>query len=496
MQPSAAVADPPTEAEPLGRRIAERWDAAREFVGARRYELAGVLAVLALALVVRLVELGRTPEIVTADEADNLQTAYHIIEGTGPGFFGFDWKPAPIFSLYPLAWTIQVFGDSITAFRLFTVIMSMLTVIGFYLVARRVMAPFAALAAMTLLATNLLFLHFSRTAWENMNAPLFAIGACYATQRALSETEGRLWVRWWAATGVFVALGFYGYFAGRFIFLAVALVAFIAIAIGDAPARPALKGLAIAAGVSAVLFLPMAKEILENWDLFTRRTSIVSVFGIPEDQPFEGETNGWVIAAKNLERNYEGFILHDGSEMNRGLWGRYNPGDRAPLGFVGKHLFWGGLLVSLALWRKTYAWWPFFVPLFIVEVFSLGTPDVARGLIITPFYFLFIGLLIHEGRSLLMSRRLRRVGAAAVLALVVFLAASNVGDYFDWQDRRDTQGLRLPGVAACEFDLWSDLAREAAAAGPGNIDNAKFDAQRRELACSPLINDWLPPPPE
>src|SRR3990170_2584709 len=80
-------------------------------------------AALAVCVVVRVAKLGSLPRMITADEADNLQTAYHIIAGTGPGFFDFDWKPAPIFSLYPLAWAIQLFGDTVSDFRMFPVIL-------------------------------------------------------------------------------------------------------------------------------------------------------------------------------------------------------------------------------------------------------------------------------------------------------------------------------------------------------------------------------------
>lgn len=75
-------------------------------------EAGAFVGVLTLAVLVRVVRLGSIPRMITADETDNLQVAYKIIEGTGPGIFGFDWKPAPIFSLYPLAWSVQLFGDT------------------------------------------------------------------------------------------------------------------------------------------------------------------------------------------------------------------------------------------------------------------------------------------------------------------------------------------------------------------------------------------------
>jgi len=486
----------------------------RSRFSARIGEIVLVGAVLIVAGVVRFVRLGSVPNVATADELDNLQTAYHIIEGTGPGLFGFDWKPAPSFSMYPLAWSVELFGDSVTAFRMMPVLTSLGALVMFYLVARRAMGVFAASAAMLLLATNLSFLHFSRTAWENNNAALFALGACYAIQRALgyplvgrtntgnpiSASSTRVGSdtkeshKWWVIAGVFTALGLYGYFTGRFIFVAVVIIAAGAVITRQAELRLVVTGLVMAGAVSAVLFFPMAVSILGNWDVFTSRTSVVSVFGVPLDQPYEGESNGWTIATRNLLRNYEGLILQDGSEWNRGLWARYNPVDRAPLGFVTKHLFWAGLLTSIVLWKKTYMWWAFFVPVFVVQVFSLGTPDLARGVLIVPFYFLFIGLLFHELKNVVDSKRAQMFVVGAVIVFTAWTGIAEVDNYFDWHAEPGAQSSRLPGVAVCEFDVWSGLARDAAKAGPGLIDNAAFDAERRELACSDVVNAWLPPP--
>lgn len=460
----------------------------------KRFEIVGFVAVFVIALVIRLDRLGTVPGIVTADELDNLQTAYHIIEGTGPGIFGFDWKPGPIFSLYPLAWTVQIFGSSVWAFRLFPVILSLLTLVAFYIVARRTIGAVAGISAMAMFATSLMFLHFSRTAWENVNSALFALGACYATQRAMQQREGRDWALWWAAVGVFSALGLYGYFTGRFIWLAVVMIVVFGVLLGDVEFRVAARGLVIAGVLAAVLFLPMAITILTDWELFTRRTDVTSAFGVPEGRDYLGDTDGWVIAGKNVMRNYEGFILMDQSQWRRGLWGRYNPEEWAPLGFIAKHLFWLGLLVGLRRFRKTYSWWPLFIPVLIAEIFSTGTPDLARGIMIAPLYFLFIGLLFDEVRKVVTSPRAGAALAAGVAALTFVVAATSVSDYFSWQASENAQRLRLPGVAVCEFDIWQELANDAAAAGPGLIDNAAFDRERRELMCSPIVNAMLEPP--
>ncbi|HWQ28700.1 MAG TPA: glycosyltransferase family 39 protein [Dehalococcoidia bacterium] len=450
---------------------------------ASHVEYAFVLSVIAGSLALRVFRLGQVPRIITGDELDNLQTAYHIIEGTGPGPFGFDWKPGPALSLYPLAWTVQVFGDNVWSFRLFPVLLSLGTLVGFYLLARDALRPAAALGGMVLLSTNLWFLHFSRTAWDNLNAALFAVGACWATSRAIS---GRGW-HWWTASGCFSALGMYGYFTGRLIIVAVLVQVMLAVVLRKLPLASAMRGIALTASVSGVLVLPFARNAIEHWDYFNRRTQIVSVFNTRE--PYEGDTDGWVIAAKNVVRNYRGFVLQDGSEFRRGLWARYGPPGKAPLDLVTGHLFWVGLILGVVRFRRSYSWWPYAIPVAVAEVFSRGSPDLARGVLFAPFYFLFVGLSIDE----LCARvgTWRRVAllpvAAGTLVVIISIGAWNVREYFRWQSQTGTQMHRLPGIDVCEWDLWRTMAREAARAGPGNVNPAEFERQRRELDCSAIV---------
>jgi len=479
-QPSPAAAP---QLEPAGRTPA--WlDASLTIFRGREWEILWLSAILLIALFIRVYQLGSVPAILTGDETDNLQDAYHIIAGNGPGFFGFDWKPAPIFSLYPMAWTIEIFGDSIGGIRMFPVILSMLALGAFYFVARRTLSAAAALPALLLMAANVWVLHFSRTAWENMNAALFALGACYAVTRAI-ETGRRAW---WACTGLFIALGMYGYFSGRFIFVSVLLAAGFAVAMRLAGWRDVVQGLGVAAVVSAVLFAPMALTIVDDWDHFNRRTDNVSVFS---GEPYEGETSSVRIVLTNLERNIKGFLLLDGDEFSRGLWGRYNPEGRGPLNLLPSLLFWGGLVAGIVRWRKTYVWFTLLAPLFMSEVFSRGTPDLARAIVAAPVYFLFIGLLFDEVLRRVQSSPARQAALYGVAIVAAYVAMTDVGGYFDWQRTESVQRARLPGIASCELPAWRGLALEAARRGRGNLEAAEFDAQRRELRCDDTVNAWL-----
>jgi 4-amino-4-deoxy-L-arabinose transferase-like glycosyltransferase len=459
------------------------WAGVRRLSG--RLIAPGILRLVVVLLglfALRVYRLDAVPLVATADELDNLQVAYRLIAGTGPGTFGLDWKAAPVFSLYPLAWSVRVFGDGIAAFRMFPVLQSMAVLVMTYVLARRSMSEFAALLAVVMLGTNLWFLHFSRTAWENSNAALFAVCACWAVGHAL---EGRS-MDWWGRVGLFAAAGMYGYFSGRTIPVAIAVAVLAAVLLRQACWRPAVRGLVFAGAMSALLFLPQAVTIARDWDHFNRRTEAVSILN---GDPYDGESGALAIARLNLERSYRAFILQDPGEMQRGLWARYNPARRPPLDFATAHLFWAGLIVAAWRWRATLTWWPFLIPLALAEVFSRGTPDLARGIVFAPFYFLFCAFALDQVLSRVRRFAWRSITVAVMATAVSLIAYMNVTDYFEWQDERTVQVARFPGVDACEFAAWEALARDAASRG-ALVDPADVTAATERVSCSSV----RPPP--
>jgi hypothetical protein len=75
----------------------------------------GFTAVMAVALVIRLVRLETVPANATADETGFLREVYHILAGTGAGLFDFDWTPSPALSVYMMTAVMKVFGAASSA---------------------------------------------------------------------------------------------------------------------------------------------------------------------------------------------------------------------------------------------------------------------------------------------------------------------------------------------------------------------------------------------
>jgi 4-amino-4-deoxy-L-arabinose transferase-like glycosyltransferase len=433
------------------------------------------LAVLvSVALAVRLYRLSDVPANLTADETDFLRNAYHILAGTGPGFFGFDWTPSPAFSVYLMAGTMKVFGASIVGARLCPVLLSMGTIIAFFFLARQWLSNLASLLAGLLLATNVWFLHFSRTAWTNINADLFAVTAALLLTLAIRK---RRWY-FYAGAGVFAAFGLYGYSTGNMIvFLFMAYLPF-ALLFNRNQARQIVQGYAILLGVCFIVFLPELRHVINDWGIFTSRMRMTSIFHAK--MPYIGEADMTKVLVRQAVWAARAFIFIDSSPgvMNHGLWTRYIPPQSGLLDPYVRLLFFVGLAGAAWKWRQTTLWWIMFLfPVFAVQVFSSGTPDASRGLVVAPFMFLLVGEGIE--RLLAAARWLgaRRwfnitvpgisVGAAFALSgAVAFLAATNVNDYFDWMNTPAAVNARGPAMSHEGFWLWQQVEQEAAASGP------------------------------
>jgi len=461
---------------PTSRRLEERL---RRLPKAVPWGVAGLLVVMAVAVAVRLFRLGTVPANLTADESGFFMTGWHILEGTGPGLFGFDGSPSPNLCNYLIAGTMKVFGAGIVGGRMTPVVLSLGTLVVFFLLARQWLSYLASSLAALLLATNVWFLHFSRTTWSNMNSGLFAVGG--ALMLTLAIRKGRWY--YYVGAGAFAALGLYGYFSGRLvIFLLLSYLPF-ALLLNRGRRRQILQGYAIMVFTCFILFLPQIRSTIDNWDTFNKRPDAVLIFN--QQIPYLGESDMGRIVMRQIVWAARAFLLiDDGGVMAHGLMSRYNPPGHALLDPFVRCLFFLGLAGAAWKWRQTALWWVMFLgPVATIQVFSSFTPDGARGLIVAPFMFLFVGqgidLLLHAGRRMSARIRWANVGVAAVLCgTAALFAGADVREYFDWIGTPEAVAARRPAVTLEQFPLWQSLEREAAREGPLVFDFPRWCSVR------------------
>ncbi len=434
------------------------------------WALAALAAIIAFALLIRLVGLTDIPPNVIGDEAENLITVYRIMAGIGPGFFELDWKPQPAFSVYLMGWFMGFFGETIVGMRLPSVALSAASILVFYAVVRRNgLGQPASLGAAFLLSAGLWYLHFSRSGWENVHVGLYALSAMLALNAAIGSKRMRNSLLLFAATGLFAALGLYGYTTGRMIIVALIIYLPIALWLHRDDRKRLLIGYGVMCLTAVILFWPQFDNALDDWEHFNRRVQAVYVLNESNRQRFEDQTGFEIIAEKTLD-NVAGFIFLDSRISGVGLNARYIPPNFGLLDRLTAILFWIGLIASVTRWRQTLLWWVFFiVMIFPVQIPGSGSPDAARAAGVAPLFYLFVALTLDLVFSLRFPRNKQILGAA-VATILAIIAYINITAYFDWMDDPRSAAARQPAVETADFETWQMLQKAAAEAGHGGFN--------------------------
>ena len=283
-----------------------------------RVEVLGLALILALALGMRLWQLGEIPPGLHVDEGHNGVDALAIARGWRPLYLpGNDGREA-LYS-YLQAPLVTWLGPTAFALRLASALLGVAGVAAAWVWVRglplgpamgpatggqvegaverrRTFARIAALATAAATATTYWHLHFSRIAIRGILLPLIASLAAWVLWRALRATRGperaehsrtglrqrAPATRWWAATGAAYALALYAHPAGRLLaFVPLPPILWLAWRARRARDRAALRvllrGAGAAALTAAVVLLPLGLWAARHPEVFLAHSVSVSV---------------------------------------------------------------------------------------------------------------------------------------------------------------------------------------------------------------------------
>lgn len=486
---------------------------------ARRPEIVVLAAIVLFALVVRLFNLGTFPDTLNPDEADNAQDALRILYGNPPrgtfagGFFGLDWTRQPAFSAYLLAGTLGILGESVTSIRLLSAIVSSLALIPFFFLVRRQFSAISSLLATFLLACNLWYLNFSRSGWNNIYICFFMLMAMLLFLLALDRLQGNtiqngksnqlpMWLLF-GATGVFCALGLYGYPGGRNVLLSLLVFLPFALLRFKRQAWKLVSGYALLVAVTAVLFFPQLQTIVSQWERYNGRSSAVLITNSPQ---FKLDPVG--IMASQVSKNVLGFWYGPANKSIQTATKRYMPPGEAMLDTVTGLLMLAGIVLSLvrvSLRRRydTWLWWlMFLVSWAATELITRATPDGARGIgwLPTLFFFVAAGIeglvaLLNLGGRAVRRSLTPRLGAAVSTVAVVATGLYNIYHYSEWQQQAGTKSARAPYVEVENFAIWHNDIVNRAQSGEKILTVSDWRAQRTEASMSQTLtmSPFTPP---
>jgi hypothetical protein len=418
-----------------------RSGAHRFLTGLAQRDWLPIAGVVAIALILRTVVLGRFPSIVNPDGGALAMVAVDVKNGTLANPFTTGWYDNPTLYAFLQAGSMRVFGDSLAGVRVPSALLGAAAVLFTWLLTRRLLGRRTALIAAVVLAVFHYHLYFSRVALNNVADSFFLVAMLYWLDRGLVERR-RLDC---LLAGLAIGLGQYFYFGARLL-PAVAIVygLFLALrcrrqaATARAEAWQVARLGAWVAGGAVLAYLPLLAHYLDQpWDFTAAfdRVSILRPGWLEQQRALTGMSSAEILA-----RQARDAILLPFGTAPHGY--HYYPGPPligVPMAVLAAI---GLAIATVGALQRRYAalaisWWGA-----IGAVAFTEEVQTQRFIVAAPLVAVFCAIAL-EALWRILTRQLgvARVPAiAAVAGAVLFLTFWNIHFFF-----RESNQLRIYG---------------------------------------------------
>jgi len=232
------------------------------------------LLIIILAAFLRFYHIQSIPPGLYSDEAMNGINAIIANQTSNYKIFYPENNGREGFFINYIAILFKIFGIEVWVIRLASAIIGILTIIGFYLLAKELFSLNFALMSSFLMATSFWHLNFFRIGFRAIMVPFVICFALYFFINGLKSNKWRSFI----LSGVFFGLGFHTYIAYRFTPF-IFLIALILFCIYNKPnAKKLFKSLIIMAIITIIITLPIALYFIKHPQDFIGRSTQVSVF--------------------------------------------------------------------------------------------------------------------------------------------------------------------------------------------------------------------------
>ncbi|MBF0475087.1 MAG: glycosyltransferase family 39 protein [Deltaproteobacteria bacterium] len=407
----------------------------------------GVITVV--GLLSRLLYLGSFPASLIFDEADTTWIVYRIKAGLNPSFFELNWNGCPAIVNYMIIESMKIFGDNIFAIRFPTALISVGTLIIFYIILRRWFQIIPSIAATAMFTFSYWSLNFSRSGWENIQFLLPGLLAFYYIEEALEKDR---WSRW-ILSGIFLALTAYGYYAGKI--FAFTLILYLGFNFIFSHRYKNPTKLIACILISFVVFAPQLKSTLSE----AGRARIKDVYAFSKEN-----LNNEPLIHKMKTQTIEtvGMINIAGSKSSN-----YNLPGEPQLYSIAGFAFLVGLILTILNFKKSLFWMLALITSGLIIFFSDDPPNAARGLGMLPSIFFLVALFLQ---GLYNFKKYNILTSSIIIIATICSIAWSSHIYIKWYSREDTLKGRNPAVKLEEFSEWSQRMKESFKKGGGGFN--------------------------
>ncbi len=233
-----------------------------------------LFAILSLALFLRIYKLDQIPFGLWYDEADNGLSALRLIND--PGYFPLfaESTNLPAHFIYLNALAIKLFGSSVFALRLVSVIFGVATVGAGYFAGKQLLGPRSALIFAFLLSISRWDINWSRIAMHGVTVPFFELLTLGFILLALKGNK----LLFFTLAGISIGLGL-GFYVPLRLFPVVVILIFLFLVSKQRNVFKIYKnGLSVIVLAMVVASIPVTKYAMTNTETFFSRTKMTSIF--------------------------------------------------------------------------------------------------------------------------------------------------------------------------------------------------------------------------
>jgi len=401
----------------LWRRLKSHW-----------VEICLVILIIGFGFALRAYYLDSIPGGFHGDEGEWAMDAVGILEGKRVSPFGTGWDRHPSLFSYLQAFSMKVFGMNVTGVRMLSAIAGTLTLLGLYLLVRRMFGSWTAVVATFLLTVSHWHIHFSRLAMNDIEVTLFTAFMVYFLYRGV-ESQRRLD---YCLAGMSLGLSFYFGNKSHLLPPLIALVLLYLAIVKRGFLRRQWRNILVLALAALFIFAPLGLFYarhdwesfllarMQNRSIFHNRDRLYAAYGTMEVQD---------VLRMQVERAVLVFNYYSDAS------GFYGFTQEPVLDFFTAALYVLGLAYSLYHWKDArYAFllcW--YISILQGSLLSIDPPQAHRIVAMIPVPFAFAAIAVEQfRRELVKVARWRRALYSAV-PLTMFLglvAYANIDAYF------------------------------------------------------------------
>lgn len=356
-------------------------------------DIAIIIVVLFVSIYPRIWKLETLPPIIV-DEPANLRDITKINGVLNPVEFHWDYSKAYLVHLLPfILIKLKLFASDLYALRFSSVLVSLASLVPFYLLAKRETNRIVALSTTLLFSFGYYFLQFSRVGWVDVTAVVFA-GITIMYLAFLWKETGK---SWYVYLGAFLSgILFYSYRSGL-IYIVTFFIFIVIESLLDKSCKLVriVKLITISLAVFFITALPWLAKITNNWDQYSLRGRVVYINNAP--LPYNGQVNHIDIVKYQISTSIKSWILLEAVDGGGQENSRYLPLTKSPVNIFVKLSFWLGIGIALIKIRRYYPYL-IIITLGIIagQIMTSYPPNGARALAFLPMIYLISAIAIYH----------------------------------------------------------------------------------------------------